>query len=122
MKELQAKLEIKRQDEVVTKALKALESERITVGYSWELLEKYFNYVYSIGAMDGKKRAGHGKPVAQIKNGEIINIFPDASEADRAMKKSKGTVTKCITSGGKTSSGYEWMYVCDESEIKNRKR
>ncbi len=116
MNDLQAKLEISRQKRVVSKALGGLESERLTVGYSWELLERYFDYVYSIGFDDGRKRSGHGKPVAQMRDGKIIDIFPDAAEADRAMKKSKGTVTKCITSGGKTSSGFQWMYIYDEKQ------
>ena len=95
------------------KILNNLEQERLTVGYSWDLLQRSLEYAYSIGVSDGKKLIGHGKPVGQFKDGLLINKFLSASEASRSVHLTKTAVMKCLAGKIRKCAGYEWKYVTD---------
>ena len=106
-------ISLKRQQQVVKKILNNLEQERLTVGYSWDLLQRSIEYAYSIGVGDGKKLIGHGKPVGQFKDGRLINRFLSASEASRSVRLTKTAVMKCLAGKTRKCSGYEWKYITD---------
>lgn len=53
------------------------------------------------------------KKVAQFKNGEFIKIYDSASDADEALKVSKGSVSKAIRGIQHTVKGFTFEYVED---------
>ena len=63
----------------------------------------------------------HAKPVIQFsKEGDFIQIFESASEAGRAMGQTNGSnIIACCNGKLKSSSGYIWKYVEDETPIED---
>lgn len=51
------------------------------------------------------------KPVAQIKNGKIIKVFPSVREVERVLGFQNGNISQCCNGKTKTSYGYEWSYL-----------
>ena len=51
------------------------------------------------------------KPVAQIKCGKIIKVFPSIREVERVLGFQNGNISQCCNGKTKTSYGYEWAYL-----------
>jgi hypothetical protein len=56
---------------------------------------------------------GQGKKVAQILNGEILNIYNSSEEAARLINAHGSIIRACCRKehGRRTHKGYEWRYV-----------
>lgn len=52
-----------------------------------------------------------GKPLMQIKDGEIIAVFSSTLEADRKTGVNHGSISRCCNGGQKTSGGYTWAWL-----------
>ena len=72
----------------------------------------YLELAYGIGFDEGRRQVSHRKPVAQLKNGKHIRIFPSVAEAAHALCVDKSTIIKSAKGLIKHSKhGYEWVYV-----------
>ena len=60
-----------------------------------------------IARENGRKR---GKPIYQMKNGEIINKYENAKQASIATGIDHGHICDAAKGKYKTSGGYEWVY------------
>lgn len=57
------------------------------------------------------------KKVAQIKDGEIIKVFPSVREVERELGYNNGNISQCCNGKTKTSYGYEWVYLEGDENI-----
>ena len=57
------------------------------------------------------------KPVAQIKDGKIIKVFPSIREVERVLGFQNGNISQCCNGKTKTSYGYEWSYLKGDEAI-----
>lgn len=103
--------QLERQQTVVTKAIEALEKEIGTVGWPKQKIEEFLNYTYSIGFNHGRKQYSHGKRVAQIKDGIIIKIYESASDAGRAVNRTKHIISKAALGKLSGAANYDWKYL-----------
>lgn len=102
---------VKDQSIIVGKAIKAIGNElTFTSWWPKETVEKYFNYVYTIGFTYGMKQSAHEKEVLQIQNGKVIQEFSSATKAAHAVGVTKHSISKAAL--GKTGkvAGFEWKY------------
>ena len=53
----------------------------------------------------------HLKPVAQIKNGEIIKIYDYVSQVEKQNGWLETNICKVLKGKNKTAYGYEWKYI-----------
>jgi len=105
------------QNKVVNEAVNSIEMEIGTTEWPKETIEKYFNYLFSIGFHYGRKLIGHGKPVKQSKDGIVIAIYPSATDAARAMHCStRSIIDSC--NGLQKYKKFDWEYLkLDNNEI-----
>lgn len=103
--------QLERQQLVVTKAIEALEKEIGTVGWPKQKIEEFLNYTYSIGFNHGRKQSRHGKRVAQIKDGIIIKVYESASDAGRAVNRTKHIISKAALGKIPGAANYDWKYL-----------
>jgi len=105
---------IKRQEKVVQDSLIAIESELLGLWYPKETVEKYMNFVYTIGFNHGRKEPTHEKRVQKFLNGNLIEEYPSVSNAANIHRVNKSTISKAALgkfSSGHKAIGYEWYYV-----------
>lgn len=60
-----------------------------------------------------KSYIGQSERVAQFKDDKLIKIYNSASEADAALKVSKGSVSKAVRGIQHTVKGFTFEYVED---------
>lgn len=54
----------------------------------------------------------------QLKNGEIVNRFAGAAEAERITKINKSSISQVCNGKRKTAGGYEWSFVHYKLKLK----
>ena len=99
-----------KQDEVVSKAIDALEIEIGTVLWPHVQVRQYMEYVYSIGFLHGTRFKKHEKRIIQLKDGLIVNVFSSASDAARKMNCALSVISKAANNKTIDFNGFEWVY------------
>jgi hypothetical protein len=61
-----------------------------------------------------KNRKVNDIPVAQIKNGKTINIFPSMQTAANKMNVDRSVISRCCSREQITAAGYQWKALYDK--------
>ena len=80
-----------------------------TKGYRWAKKDDYINN--NIKEVVRGKIGRKGKPIIQLDlEGNFIAEYPSITEAEKAIKKTRSTIGKCLKGIIKKSHGYKWEY------------
>ena len=82
------------------------EDKRNNAVENLEWCDRKYNALY--GTANIRKAMTQGKPVLQLKNGEIVNAYPSAGLAAFCTGATQGGISACCRGEIKTSGGYEW--------------
>ena len=62
------------------------------------------------------------KPVVQLKDGEVIEIFDSINAACEKLSCFKGAITSVCQGKLKTHHGFQWMYLSDYESLTNKSK
>lgn len=91
--------------------IKELQSRSHLSPFQLELVKQYMDWMFGIGYDEGKRQNSHGKRVAQIKDGVVINKFNTFQEAANAMKVNKSAIGKAVRGEMRTCGGFKWRII-----------
>ena len=84
----------------------------------WVTLKENMNYGTRNERISKATCKRLSKPVAQYtKTGELIEVYPSASEAGRQLGFSQGNISTAARGEQKTSYGYIWKYIEDDNQL-----
>jgi len=105
--------DILQQKKVVKDAMDAMELEINAIWWPRYTVEKFLNYVYTIGLNHRAYRMGNKKrkQVIQIKDGNIINCYPSITDAAKALHCRNTSIYLVLSGKNSTAKGYFWEYL-----------
>lgn len=87
------------------------------LNYKSKVCKNLFYFIYSSdnqeeALLKHKNMEGNNKPVVQLdfKN-NILNVFPSATAAAKALGKKPGNISSCCRGNSNSAYGYMWKYV-----------
>jgi hypothetical protein len=90
------------------KLLAELQSRTHLSTYQLELVRQYMEWMYVVGYEQSRVDIGKQTSVCQIKDGKIINTFPNMAAAARSVHGDKSNVRKAVIGKYKTYKGFQW--------------
>ena len=82
----------------------------------WTTNQKNMQHAYDNGLI---KRSKTKLPVCRIENGEVLEVYANASIAGRKGGFNYRKILRCCKGEAATHKGYEWCYLTDVKQLSN---
>lgn len=78
---------------------------RDNIKHSYDVLHRKPTWLEKIGALHNCS-----KPVLQIKNNQVINVFSSTIDAEKNTGVNRADISKCCNFKRKSAGGFSWIY------------
>ena len=95
----------------ITKLINEMYDRTHLSSQQFVIVQQYLQWAFAVGFDEGRQQPSKRIPIAQIKDGKVIQIFDSISDAARSLNGDKSWIAKAVRGEVPDAYNFKWKVV-----------